>query len=64
MTSREPRPSELTFSYVFTMMRNLSNCVWLPISDEAIEYSSDIRMNLEKMEKQITEETAKRTNKA
>ena len=64
--ARQNRPSEETFRMqVWSLLPHLQVCLWSgkSLAESAVEYSKLIRTALEKMEKQIEEETAKGLNK-
>lgn len=54
--SREARPSEVTLGWVWAEMRNLSNCVWYPLYEDAIEHIYTIKSNLDRVAEQMEAE--------
>lgn len=54
--AREPRPSEKTFNIIYAEMKNLTVCVWYPITEDAIEMAERMKKNLDTLIEQMKEE--------
>ena len=56
--AREGRPSEKTLSYIWSLFPHLQVTVWHPLSDDAIEYATDIMTKMGKLIEELKEERA------
>jgi len=56
--SRESRESEKTLTYIWSLLPHLQVTVWHPLSEDAIEYATDIMTKMGKLIEQLKEEKA------